>query len=152
MTSRRADFTQEWLNAEPLTQISPDDEVRYTAADVESDYNEQNLGLATQLYLLSREGLQRLCRREQTPSRLDPWLSTLKEELGKLYLWGEAFETGRLDRALGQSEDLRDLVLELLCAIGSTSTGGKTLGNIEWINTYYNSLLAPASTVRLLTS
>lgn len=142
MASGRADYTQEWLNAEPLTPIAPDEEFGYTAAEVDPDHSDYNQGLATRLYLLSREGLQRLCRQIKDSSPLKLSLSTLKEELGKLYLWGEAFENGKLDKALELSEDLRDIVLELLCAIGDTITRGRHLVNIETIHMCYSSWLA----------
>ena len=58
---------------------------------------------------------------------MESWSHTLEEELEKLYLWGESFENGDLDRALEQSEDLRDIVLELLSAIGDTIIQSLTL-------------------------
>lgn len=142
MASGRADYTQEWLNAEPLTPIAPDEEFGYTAAEVDPDQNDYNQGLATRLYLLSREGLQRLCWRNKACSPPKSSVSTLKEELGKLYLWGEAFENGKLDKALELSEDLRDTVLELLCAIGDVITRGQHFVNIEMIHICYSSWLA----------
>ena len=105
------------VNADPSTQIAPTEE---------PDHHEHNQGLANRLYLLSLEGLQHICRQKQSTSWPDSKLSTLKEELGKLYLWGEAFENGRLDKALERNEDLRDTVLELLCAIGNTIIRGKS--------------------------
>ena len=125
MASGRADYTQKWLNAKDLTPIAVDDESGCTAADVEPDHNEHNQGLATRLYQLSRQGLQQLCRQEEYIPRLNLSQSALKEELGRLYLWGEAFENGKLDKALEQSEDLRDTVLEFLCAIGDIIVRGK---------------------------
>ena len=142
MASGRADYTQEWLNAEPLTPIASDEELGYTAPDVDPDHNDYNQGLATRLYLLSREGLQRLCRRNTGSSLLESSLSTLKEELGKLYLWGEAFENGKLDEALEHSENLRDTVLELLCAIGDIIIRGQHPVNVEAIHTCYRLWLA----------
>ncbi|KAL9118833.1 MAG: hypothetical protein Q9187_004614 [Circinaria calcarea] len=40
--------------------------------------------------------------------------STLKEQLGRLYLWGRGFEDGKLAYVLAQSDKLRDNVLGLL--------------------------------------
>lgn len=54
------------------------------ALDEESGHTEHNHGSATRLYLLSREGLQRLCRSRQITSWPSSRLTTLKEELGKL--------------------------------------------------------------------
>jgi hypothetical protein len=42
----------------------------------------------------------------------------LREELMRLYLWGEGFSDGRLDKSLKCSDELRRTVLELLCSIG----------------------------------
>lgn len=44
--------------------------------------------------------------------------SVLREQLGKFYLWGEGFRGGSLDKAVDQSDDLRNTVLELICDIG----------------------------------
>lgn len=41
----------------------------------------------------------------------------MKDALGKLFLWGEDLIDGGLDRALGESGELRDHVLESLCGI-----------------------------------
>ena len=112
MASSRTDYTQEWLNAESTTKIAP---------NKESGHIEPDEGLATRLYLLSREGLQRLCRRRESNSWQSSWLATL----GKLHLWGESLENGRFDKALDQSEDLRVTVLELLCGIGNMVMRGK---------------------------
>ena len=42
----------------------------------------------------------------------------LKDELGKLYLWGQAFGDDKLDRALEYSDEVRGNVLESLGDIG----------------------------------
>ena len=125
MTSGRADYIQEWLDAESSTPTSLDKEFGFTAADVEPDRQEYSQALATRLYQLGRQGLQQLCRQEGSIPRLNLSQSALKEELGRLYLWGEAFENGKLDKALEQSEDLRDTVLEFLSAIGDSIIRGK---------------------------
>ena len=125
MASGRADYIQKWLDPENLTPIAADDGSGCTAADVEPDHNEHNQGLAIRLYQLSRQGLQQLCRQEEHIPRLNSSQFALREELGKLYLWGEAFENGKLDKALEQSEDLSDTVLEFLCAIGNIIIRGK---------------------------
>lgn len=143
MASGRADYVQEWLDAESLTSIAPDEGFGYTTAEVDPDQNDYSDGLATRLYLLSREGLQRLCRRNKESSPLESPLSRPKEELGKLYLWGEAFENGKLDKALELSEDLRDTVLDLLCAIGGIIVRGQHIVTIETIYMCYISWLAP---------
>ena len=47
-----------------------------------------------------------------------------KEELGRLYLWGESFGNGGLEKALEQSDEIRDNVLKLLRGIGGTLLRG----------------------------
>lgn len=42
----------------------------------------------------------------------------LREDVGRLFLWGESFRNGKLDMVLSQSEELRDTVLEFITAIG----------------------------------
>ena len=125
MTSRRADYIQEWLDAASSTPVTLDEKFEFTAADVEPDQDEYSQGLATRLYQLGRQGLQQLCRRKEKIPRLNLSQSALREELGRLYLWGEAFENGKLEKALEQSEDLRDTVLDFLCAIGDSIIRGK---------------------------
>lgn len=44
----------------------------------------------------------------------------------KTIIVGETFEKGKLDEVLEHSEDLRNTVLELLCAIGNTIIRGKS--------------------------
>ncbi len=51
--------------------------------------------------------------------------ANVKEELGRLYLWGESFPDGDLDRALEQSDEIRNNVLDLLRGIGETLIRGK---------------------------
>ena len=137
MTSGRADYIQEWLDAESSTPIALDEDFGFTAANIESDHDNHNQGLATRLYRLGRQGLQNLCRQKRNIPQLDSSQSALREELGKLYLWGEAFENGDLDKALEQSEDLRNTVLEFLCAIGDSIIRGERLGNTVTNDTRY---------------
>lgn len=42
---------------------------------------------------------------------------SMKDALGKFFLWGHDLMDGGLDRSLGESDELRDHVLELLCSI-----------------------------------
>lgn len=42
---------------------------------------------------------------------------TLHGNISRLYLWGSNFEAGKLDTILGESEELRDEILDLLCGI-----------------------------------
>ena len=137
MTSGQADYIREWLDAESSTPIALDEEFGFTAADGEPDHDKNNQGLATRLYQLGRQGLQQLCRQKKNIPQLDSSQSALREELGRLYLWGEAFENRNLDKALEQSEDLRDTVLDSLCAIGDSITRGKCFKNTVTDGTRY---------------
>ena len=47
---------------------------------------------------------------------------TMKECLGKLFLWGDGFRDWRLDCVLEESDDLREIVIASLIAIGGTLT------------------------------
>lgn len=40
------------------------------------------------------------------------------EQVGRLFLWGQGFNPEKLEDALDQSKELREIVLESLCEIG----------------------------------
>ena len=89
--------TQEWLERHSSSNF--DETLTY------NDNEDQDF--AARLYSLCLHLILFLCQREEdTPSRRQK-APKLKEELGKLYLWGEAFQSGKLDRALGYSDDVR---------------------------------------------
>lgn len=50
----------------------------------------------------------------------------LKEELGRLFLWGDAFRDGKLDRVLVQWGDLRMTILEFISGIGKVLTSSES--------------------------
>ena len=52
-------------------------------------------------------------------------LGKLKEELGRLYLWGSDYGDGKLACVLAQSDELRDDVLELLSGISRLLVNSK---------------------------
>ena len=102
------DRTQEWLDGHSSSNF----EETLTYNDNE-DHD-----FAARLYSLCLHLLLFLCQREEDiPSRRQK-VPKLKEELGKLYLWGEAFRSGKLDRALEYSDDVRANVLDSLGDIG----------------------------------
>ena len=103
------DRTQAWLHANP-----------YISANTKDD-----LGIAARLYSLCLHVLRQLCRQGERGSSCGNGTSMLKEELGKLYLWGQAFEDGKLDRALEYSDKVRSNVLESLGDIGGLLLRGK---------------------------
>ena len=80
--------------------------------------DEYSEGFAERLYHLCLGTLREICRHEmESPSSTLDNLK-LKEEVAKLYLWGESFGPGELDEALQHLDDLREDVLELLGQIG----------------------------------
>lgn len=50
----------------------------------------------------------------------------LKEDLGRLFLWGDGFGDRSLDRILGQSLDLRNTVLGFIVGIAEVLTGSES--------------------------
>ena len=76
------------------------------------------MGIAARLYSLCLHVLRQVCRQDERGSSSGNSTSMLNEELGKLYLWGQAFGDGKLDRALEYSDEVRSSVLESLADIG----------------------------------
>ena len=103
------DRTQAWLNAHP-----------YISANTNDD-----LGIAARLYSLCLLVLRQICRQGERGSSTGNGSTMLKEELGKLYLWGQAFGDGKLDRALEYSDEVRSNILESLGDIGGLLLRGK---------------------------
>ena len=103
------DRTQAWLNAHS-----------YTSTNTKND-----LGIAARLYSLCLHVLRQVCRQGERGSSSGNGTYMLKEELGKLYLWGQAFGDGKLDRALEYSDEVRGNVLESLGDIGRLLLRGK---------------------------
>ena len=83
-------------------------------------------GFASQFYSTCLQGFKQLCRQELEGYARGAQSYLLREELGKLYLWGESFNPGELDKALDEYEDLRDNVLDLLVNLGELVIRGKT--------------------------
>ena len=109
-------WTLEWLNARSYKSSGPEGGLVN---------GENDLGLAARLYSLCLRVLRQICRQEQYNSSSRNSISKPKEELGKLYLWGQAFRDGKLDRALEYSDEVRGNVLELLGHIGRLLLRGK---------------------------
>lgn len=104
------DWTQEWLDSHPHSSSGPSETL--------DNNDDENQDFATRLYTLCLRLLLFLCQREQSIPSKRYHVASLKEELGKLYLWGEAFSSGKLDRALEYSDDVRCNVLDSLGDIG----------------------------------
>ena len=86
---------------------------------------EDDQGFAARLYQLCLHQLQAFYRQEREKHSSKSGSNVLRECLGRLYLWGEPFGVGELDRALEQSNELRDNVLERLGHIGKLLLRGK---------------------------
>jgi hypothetical protein len=82
-------------------------------------------GLPTQLYMLCLNTLKDLCFQGQHQLRGRAQSLLLREELMKLYLWGEGFGPGELETALEYSDDTRYIVLDILGGVGHLILRGK---------------------------
>ena len=112
--SRRSRRTKEWLESSSSNLLT---------IDGQSAYGKDEAGLAAQLYSLCRRVLGDLCSQKQDLPSTRP----LREELTKLYLWGQSFGPGELDIALEHSDDARYIVLDALGEIGRSLLRGKFL-------------------------
>jgi len=85
---------------------------------------ESEEGFASSLYKSCMKVFQELYKQACRSSSLSPQEQhRLKEDLGKLFLWGDGFGYKMLDRILEQSLDLRDTVLGFIAGIGKALTG-----------------------------
>ncbi|CAD6591965.1 MAG: hypothetical protein ASARMPRED_005885 [Alectoria sarmentosa] len=105
----RSDYLLHWLDADTSDS---------TANDGFSAGDEDEQGFVARLYQACLRALQNIYRQERFKGSSRSRSSVLRESLGKFYLWGEPFGVGELDRALQQSDELRDNVLERLGHIG----------------------------------
>lgn len=103
---RQRNWMQDWLIGQPYAPPEPNETL--------NDNNDNDQSFAARLYSLCLRLLRYLCQQEQNDPSKRHRVSSLKEELGRLYLWGEAFANGKLDRALEYSDDVRGNVLESL--------------------------------------
>lgn len=114
--SRRSRRTKEWLESSSSNLLT---------IDAQSAYGKDEEGLAAQLYSLCRRVLRDLCSQKQDLPSTRPHSLLLREELTKLYLWGQSFGPGELDIALEHSDDARYIVLDALGEIGRSLLRGK---------------------------
>ena len=115
----RKGFMQQWLDS---NESPPINFARTCAGERGADREE---GFASCFYSTCLREFQRLCRQEQKGYVHGSRSYLLKEELDKLYMWGESFGPGELDKALEVSEELRDSVLDLLVNLGELLICGK---------------------------
>lgn len=112
----RSDYLLKWLDA---GASGP------TANDGIPAGDEDEQGFAARLHQLCLRALQDFNSQERDKHSSGSCSVVLRECLGRLYLWGEPFGVGELDRALEQSDELKDNVLERLSHIGKLVLRGK---------------------------
>ena len=115
----RISYVEQWRKASSNI-IAATDEI---SSKIENDQ-----GIAARLYMTCLQVLRVICLKGTKSMPLESRLKALKEELGKLYLWGQPFRREELDYILEQSEDLRASVFALLSGIGTSILQGKTCG------------------------
>lgn len=114
----RSSYMLQWLNAHASGPIANDGSP--AGGEDEQDF-------AGRLYQLCLRALHDSYRQERDQSSSSSRSNALRECLGRLYLWGEAFAVGELDKALRQSDKLSDNVLERLGHIGKLLLRSKPL-------------------------
>ena len=76
--------------------------------------------LAARLYASCVQVLRGICSQASDPgvpySAIKPWI--LRNELGRLYLFGDSFRNGRLNRILEDANELSENIVEILAGIG----------------------------------
>ena len=110
--------TRQWIDAHASALVAND------ASPLDG---EDEQGFVGRLYGLCLRELQDFHRQQREISKSRS--NVLKECLGRLYLWGEPFGSGDLDKALGQSDELRDNVLERLIHVGELLSRSKLLSH-----------------------
>ena len=105
-------YVHQWLKSNPTA---------WDDSDLPPD--QEDGGLATKLYSACLEMLQSLCQPSSAQESLQAHTHVFREELGKLFLWGESFRSGELDRALAFAEGLQELVLKKFMEIGRLLLG-----------------------------
>ena len=87
--------------------------------------DEDEAGLAARLYRACLHVMRYVHRRECSKSSPQLGTTSLENCLSKLFLWGDEFGVGDLDKALDQSDELRESVLEQLLCVGGLLLRGK---------------------------
>ena len=82
-----------------------------------------NVDIYEELYLAILKALKAVSDLGRLPNSKQSKARTLHDSVSNLYIWGESFRHGKLGRALGQSDELRNVVLETLCTIAKLAIG-----------------------------
>ena len=82
-------------------------------------------GFVETLFHLSLLNFRQYCREDSDRGSSRSRIVSLTESLQRLYLWGDTFDTGDLDRALDQDHDLKHTVIKQLAHIGKVILHGE---------------------------
>ena len=116
----RNSYMLEWLDAHSSGPLANEGAPASNGVDHE---------FAGRLYQLCLRALHDFCHQQREQRSSKSRLNVLRECLGRFYLWGEPFGVGKLDKALKQSDELRDSVLERLGYIGKLLLRSKSLSH-----------------------
>ena len=120
-----------------------DDDVGYTrhvqqrlksnpgSEDARLPPNEGSDGLVTKLYGACLESFQSILQATRSEVAVQLHSDVLQEEVGKLFLWGESFKSGELDKALAFASGLHEIVLTKFVNITRLLLGKKCRCNGE---------------------
>ena len=114
----QSNYIQQWLDENASGPAANDE----TLADKEDDQ-----GFAGRLYRLCLRAMRSFYYIQQHEPSTELRSNLVRECLGRFYLWGEPFGIGGLDKALRQSDELRDCVLERLGHIGELLLRSKSM-------------------------
>jgi hypothetical protein len=113
---RNVQFLEEWIDGTTIQK-----------SGVDSGDDRNAAGFAWNLY---DHILQLFSKFVPLASKSPPVVSkkdtrSLKESLGRLYLWGDGFGDGRLEFILEESDDLKETIVTLLIVIGKILISSK---------------------------
>lgn len=106
MASSNIALTQEWIDGNNFQRLPQEDQ-----ADL--SFAQELYAACLRFFTTVVQGISRLSDENAKKYQFN----ILKEESGRLYLWGSGFQNGKLGYVLAQSDELRDDVLGLLSGI-----------------------------------
>ncbi len=104
-------------------KFEPDDilQASHLSDSVVDGFKGLDIGLVESLYQGVLQVLNAVWQQTATSTLLQASQKMmLKESLGRLFLWGETFQSGTLDEALDNAEELRLTTMELLLDLGKS--------------------------------
>ncbi len=115
--------TTDKMNAEPDDILH----ASHLSESLDAGYKSLDIGLVESLYQGVLQVLNAVRQQTATSTMLQvKQKKTLIESLGRLYLWGETFQLGTLDKALDNAEELKLTIIELLLDLGKLLTRCKS--------------------------